>query len=61
MSMSEESMREAFELFDKDKSGTISTEELKSVFKSLGQNPNKAELAAMIAEVDSDGRRCSLV
>ncbi|XP_062499933.1 neo-calmodulin-like [Corticium candelabrum] len=55
MSMTEASMRQVFMLFDKDESGTISTDELKSVFKSLGQNPNMAELQAMISEVDSDG------
>lgn len=59
MSMTEASMRQAFALFDKDGSGTISTEELKSVFRSLGQKPNKAELELMIAEIDSDGRTCT--
>ena len=60
MSMTEASMRQVFMLFDKDESGTISTDELKSVFKSLGQNPNMAELQAMISEVDSDGKNGTL-
>ena len=47
--------REAFALFDKDGDGTISTKELGTVMKSLGQKPTAAELADMINEVDVDG------
>jgi len=47
--------REAFALFDKDGDGTISTKELGTVMKSLGQKPTAAELADMINEVDADG------
>ena len=32
--------REAFDLFDKDKSGTITVQELSTVMKSLGMSPN---------------------
>ena len=49
-------LREAFSLFDKDGSGTISNEELEVVMKSLGQNPTEEELEEMIKEVDVDGR-----
>jgi calmodulin len=49
--------KEAFSLFDKDGDGTITTKELGTVMRSLGQNPTEAELQDMINEVDADGRR----
>jgi len=48
-------LKEGFSLFDKDGSGTISTKELGTVMKSLGQNPTEAELQEMITEVDANG------
>nr|KAG5704133.1 hypothetical protein BaRGS_009663 [Batillaria attramentaria] len=48
--------KEAFCLFDKDGDGTITTSELGTVMRSLGQNPTEAELQDMINEVDADGR-----
>uniref|UniRef100_H0VKV0 Calmodulin n=1 Tax=Cavia porcellus TaxID=10141 RepID=H0VKV0_CAVPO len=47
--------KEAFPLFDKDGDGTITTKELGTVLRSLGQNPTEAELQDMINEVDADG------
>ncbi|KAH8095800.1 hypothetical protein JL720_3129 [Aureococcus anophagefferens] len=47
--------KEAFSLFDKDGDGTITTKELGTVMRSLGQNPTEAELADMINEMkDTD-------
>ena len=43
--------QEAFSLFDKDGDGTITTKELGTVMRSLGQNPTEAELQDMINEV----------
>ncbi|KAL7412519.1 hypothetical protein BDY24DRAFT_341722, partial [Mrakia frigida] len=47
--------KEAFSLFDKDGDGTITTKELGTVMRSLGQNPTEAELTDMVNEVDADG------
>lgn len=49
--------KEAFSLFDKDGDGTITTKELGTVMRSLGQNPTEAELQDMINEVDADGTK----
>ncbi|KAI5731028.1 hypothetical protein M8J77_003530 [Diaphorina citri] len=52
--------KEAFSLFDKDGDGTITTKELGTVMRSLGQNPTEAELQDMINEVDADGAGASV-
>lgn len=52
--------KEAFSLFDKDGDGTITTKELGTVMRSLGQNPTEAELQDMINEVDADGEYSTL-
>ena len=56
--ISHSEFKEAFSLFDKDGDGTITTKELGTVMRSLGQNPTEAELQDMINEVDADGK-CS--
>uniref|UniRef100_A0A9L0KKN2 EF-hand calcium-binding domain-containing protein 11 n=2 Tax=Amniota TaxID=32524 RepID=A0A9L0KKN2_EQUAS len=53
--LSHTEFKEAFSLFDKDGDGTITTKELGTVMRSLGQNPTEAELQDMINEVDADG------
>lgn len=48
---------EAFSLFDKDGDGLITTKELGTVMRCLGQNPTEAELQDMINDVDVDGKK----
>ena len=48
--------KEHFEMFDRDGDGTITTSELGTVMKNLGQNPSQDELHQMISEVDEDGK-----
>ncbi|KAF7327872.1 Calmodulin [Mycena kentingensis (nom. inval.)] len=47
--------KEAFAIFDTDNDGTITTLELGTVMRSLGQKPTQEELQDMINEVDADG------
>ncbi|CAD6206422.1 unnamed protein product [Miscanthus lutarioriparius] len=47
--------KEVFALFDKNSDGFITSEELGTVTKSLGQNLTGNELQDMIMEVDADG------
>eukprot|EP00612_Vaucheria_litorea_P007237 CAMPEP_0171479146 /NCGR_PEP_ID=MMETSP0946-20130122/5220_1 /TAXON_ID=109269 /ORGANISM="Vaucheria litorea, Strain CCMP2940" /LENGTH=153 /DNA_ID=CAMNT_0012009959 /DNA_START=100 /DNA_END=559 /DNA_ORIENTATION=- len=44
-------IREAFDLFDRDGSGTIDAKELKVAMRALGFEPKKEEIQKMIADV----------
>ncbi|CAK9140310.1 unnamed protein product [Ilex paraguariensis] len=50
-----ENLKDAFSVFDIDKSGTISAEELQNVLQSLGEESSLTECKKMISGVDSDG------
>lgn len=47
-------IREAFDLFDTDGTGTINVKELKVAMRALGFEPKKEELKGMISEIDAD-------
>lgn len=51
----EAELRAAFEVFDKDKSGTISADELRAMLKSLGDDMTDKEINDIIREADTDG------
>lgn len=51
----EHEMRMAFEVFDRDGSGTISSDELRLVMKQLGENLTDQEINEMLQEADKDG------
>jgi Ca2+-binding EF-hand superfamily protein len=48
-------IKEAFDLFDGDKSGEIDTEELKQALKNLGIDAKNQTLNNMMADLDADG------
>ncbi|XP_007933797.1 centrin-1 [Orycteropus afer afer] len=48
-------VREAFDLFDADGSGTIDVKELKVAMRALGFEPRKEEMKKMISYVDKEG------
>merc|ERR1711934_285501 len=49
-----EEMKEAFNLFDTDKSGSIDYRELKAAMAALGFEVKKDELKKMITDIDAD-------
>uniref|UniRef100_A0A0D6R0B8 EF-hand domain-containing protein n=1 Tax=Araucaria cunninghamii TaxID=56994 RepID=A0A0D6R0B8_ARACU len=50
-----EDLKEAFKMFDADKSGTISARELHKVLKSLGDKSTMEDSTRMVKSVDRDG------
>ena len=48
-------IKEAFDLFDTDGSGTIDAKELKVAMRALGFEPKKEEIKKMISDIDKDG------
>jgi len=55
---SEEELREAFRVFDKDNNGLVSAAELKHVMTNLGEKLTDEEVEEMIREADIDGDGC---
>ena len=52
---SDEEIREAFKVFDKDGNGFISVTELRQVMNSLGEKLTEEEVDEMMREADTDG------
>ncbi|XP_076097623.1 neo-calmodulin-like isoform X2 [Mytilus galloprovincialis] len=50
-----EDIRNTFELFDADKSGALSREEIAKVVRNTGCNPTEKELEEMFKAIDTDG------
>ena len=48
--------KEAFTVYDHDRNGKITMNELGAVLRILGQNPTEKELENMMQEVDMDGK-----
>jgi len=49
-------MRDAFDLFDADKDSKITSGELGAMMRKLGQNPDAAELRAIMRACDAKGK-----
>ncbi|TNN19416.1 Centrin-2 isoform 1 [Schistosoma japonicum] len=49
-------IREAFDLFDTDKSGTIDIKELKVAMRALGFEPKKEEIRKLLTEFECDNK-----
>lgn len=47
-------IKEAFDLFDPNSTGTIDPKELKVAMRALGFEPKKEEIKKMVAEIDKD-------
>ena len=47
--------QEAFDMFDKDKSGTISVPEISKIMKNFGYPLSKKEIESMIATINTSG------
>ncbi|KAI0219184.1 putative calmodulin-like protein 2 [Lamellibrachia satsuma] len=56
MTMSSAALQEAFDEFDKDRDGYITSSELMDVMTSLRQNVSDKEIHQMIRSVDTDGK-----
>lgn len=52
---SKDSLTEAFKVLDRDGSGSISSKELKTVMKELGEGLTDEEAEEMIKMADKDG------
>lgn len=47
--------KEAFEMFDKDGSGTISVSEIRKILRNFGNQVTESEVKDMIKDIDADG------
>lgn len=47
--------RDVFEMFDKDRSGSIDESELGIMFRELGQECSSAKILKILAKMDKDG------
>ena len=44
-------LKQAFEMFDKDKGGSINTKELGNIMRAMGMNPTEGEILDLLNEV----------
>ncbi|NXD85826.1 CETN2 protein, partial [Halcyon senegalensis] len=51
----QQEIREAFDLFDADGTGSIDVKELKVAMRALGFEPKKEEIKKMVLDIDKEG------
>ena len=56
-----EELRQAFDMFDRDKGGSISTRELGYTMRAMGMNPTEAEILDLLCEVRLAGPQNSFI
>ena len=56
-----EELRQAFDMFDRDKGGSISTRELGYTMRAMGMNPTEAEILDLLCEVRLAGPQNGLI
>lgn len=55
---SEEKVKEAFNVFDRNETGYIHPEDVRHIFLSLGENYSLQEVVDMLQLIDTDGDGC---
>ena len=53
--LTEDQIKQTFQLFDKDNDGEITVKEIGAVLRKLKQNPTDSEVESMVRELDHDG------
>lgn len=48
-------LQKAFDMFDRDKTGSIATSMMSTILRTLGQTFEESDLQLLIDEVDADG------
>ena len=53
--LTDDQIKQTFQLFDKDNDGEITVKEIGAVLRKLKQNPTDNEVESMVRELDHDG------
>ena len=48
-------LQKAFDMFDRDKTGSIATNMMSTILRTLGQTFEESDLEILISEIDADG------
>lgn len=50
-------LQKAFDMFDRDKTGSIATNMMSTILRTLGQTFEESDLEILISEIDADGKK----